>query len=863
MCSGSFGILDDELLLECPTVECGAQYCRKCIESIQGIPKKQVVTCLSCWKDVDPQRNLLIEKHLIWPNISKLYGMKNILDFQRTSKFLSCRTILKDIEFRRIHLQSRLDTFQNKLQRETAVSLQDECLINNVKTLYCDTEQLANQLKDIDRTMQHHDIDLQDISNKHKKSLKGFDHLCHRLMSLIEALRMNEGDLGMEEYDRDREKMDNSYKKNRLENLSIDQNVRSIDQSLRDLHSRKQLLTYQLKTIQRIFPSKDSLEQDFKETLVKSNCTLEKIDGLMEKLNCVRGNLRAIERCTDEYVALLSEGRQADIPGFRLIYLLELLRTQTEKLEVVQNFPNTLRLMHEWQNDYGTEDDFKPKILDLCETIETDVEELFHDQKCMYSIAYRIGVVGNTSVGKSALIMALSNITRFSSMVNLERSTFGYLQFDSFFQDKSSDAKKIPISFIDIAGATDHDNTRNIGNYIDLITKADCDLYMIVFDESFDRQNQSWLDHIETTLGRQCLLVRSKVDLLFHQFYREESGRRFQNTCHKKCDVRYALEKTRQHSLRNYEQQLQERQVFCTAVVQDQDLRDIPFGRFDLDKLRWELCRSAMTDPSLARVSRLLILASRAVLNTCFRRGYIISKTKYRLLAAGGSLIPFLDEVPAFLGREKIRQAFGIHDRSTISNTFQGAKNSLEDYLAGHQFTVPTDQLKSGYFKYLTPKADKPLVMRNGIGPSQSMQSTHENYNENTSSLSQQRRSNANLPGANIAGGGLAVAGVIGKGLDGVVRITFPAVSGAVRGFSIVGIVLGAILSPIFAAWSFYSSGKRMNRHLHLLCDDLQIILVYLIIHMCSQRCENVSLPSPIPLDENSSPSDENDDDDV
>ncbi|CAF4849263.1 unnamed protein product, partial [Rotaria magnacalcarata] len=40
-----------------------------------------------------------------------------------------------------------------------------------------------------------------------------------------------------------------------------------------------------------------------------------------------------------------------------------------------------------------------------------------------------------------------------------------------------------------------------------------------------------------------------------------------------------------------------------------------------------------------------------------FRRGYIVSSTRYQWIAALCSIIPFLDELPAFFGRDKIRDA--------------------------------------------------------------------------------------------------------------------------------------------------------------------------------------------------------------
>ena len=369
----------------------------------------------------------------------------------------------------------------------------------------------------------------------------------------------------------------------------------------------------------------------------KAKKKLAMMETVTEELSYLRGNLRAIERYTDEYISMLRDDKYPETPCARFIYLLEMLRTQTEKLQMADNFANTMRLMHEWQNDRSADDQFKPKIIELCQVIQQDLKMLPSERSCTYSIPYKNGVIGDTSVGKSALVMALGNITQFPTMVNQERSTSSYLQFDTFFYDKSQNSRHIPISFIDIAGAIDNDTSRSIGNYLDLITNTDCDLYMIVFDKPFHHHNQLCRDYIENTLGRQCLLVRSKADLPFGRFYEDETRRKYQDETYTNFDVRCAVNKTRQHSMKTFDDARLIERVFLTAAGQESSLTATDFGRFDLDKLKEELLRFATDDTQIARVCQLAILESRAAINTCFRRGYSVSKTKYRWLAATAS----------------------------------------------------------------------------------------------------------------------------------------------------------------------------------------------------------------------------------
>ena len=111
MCSNSFGILDDQLVLECTNRDCGEQYCSKCVECIQGASAEHSFTCLSC------QKNIHSKQYLIWPSIAKLYGTSSLLDLKDKLEFLSCQPILKDMDIRLLHLQSRLRTYKKNFIR--------------------------------------------------------------------------------------------------------------------------------------------------------------------------------------------------------------------------------------------------------------------------------------------------------------------------------------------------------------------------------------------------------------------------------------------------------------------------------------------------------------------------------------------------------------------------------------------------------------------------------------------------------------------------------------------------------------------------------------------------------------------------
>jgi len=232
--------------------------------------------------------------------------------------------------------------------------------------------------------------------------------------------------------------------------------------------------------------------------------------------------------------------------------------------------------------------------------------------------------------------------------------------------------------------------------------KASEGIIIQILQLQFSNHNRICQEHIEKKLERKCPLVWSKTDLLFSRFFRQSTGEKYVKTKSNNYDVNMALTKTKDHIIRTFDDKRLGYEVYLTAVACDNDLEDAPFATFDLDKLERKFVQLALTDCRAERICKLAILASKFVINTCFRRGYTVLQTKYRLLAAGASIIPLLEELPAYFGREKIRQVFGIHDSFPVKNAVCGTKDSFEEYLMEKEFTIPKEHLKSGHFEYLT-----------------------------------------------------------------------------------------------------------------------------------------------------------------
>jgi predicted nucleic acid-binding Zn-ribbon protein len=798
---------------------------------------------------------MLIEKHLIWKSMRKSYGIQSLLDLKKDSDEMFCHSILKDIKFRLIHLESRFITFQNNVNNENLSSLSDEQLINNVNDLYINLKKLTERINETDQEMEHHGIVVSDCLEKYKKDMKNFDRLCDTLMKVIEKLEVSSNNVTTDISDTQREHKKQLYRMSDLDKLSYEPNIKAIDDILHDLSFRKELLSSYLEMITSSIKNKPEQIDDHLE---KAKKKLERISDVEEEINLLCGNLRAIELYTHEYDELLRDDKFQDTPCSKFILLLEMMRVRTEELEISNHFPQTVRLMEKWQNDHGKDDEFKPKVLDLFKAVEMDVKYLLSDENWIYSLSYKIGVIGDGSVGKSALVMNLANTNEFSSMISVERSTFGYLQFDTLIYKDPRNDKIIPITFVDIEGATDTDKCQSTGNYIELIEKADCDMYIIVFDRPFNDHNRTCQEYIENILQRKCLLVRSKADLLFNRFFKEIVNKKYDKKDTGGIKERSALTKTEENSLVTFDDKRLSKKVYLTAAgCDDDDLKDAPFATFDLDKLKKKLVELAMTDIRVERICKLAIRASIAVINTCFRRGYTVSQTKYRWLAAGASLIPFLDELPAFFGREKIRQAFGIHDSFAVTNAVHKTKDSFEDYLMEKKFTVPEEYLKSGYFKYLRPTTTKQAITGSEAQPDTYVEEKSIYNIKINSPISQNTSIIVGQTAQNIARPTIVSLSIVGKVADDAARLVAPTTAAGLRTVSIASIVLGALLSPVFAAWSFYSTGKRMDEHLHLLCDDLVVILQYFAFKLCNDCCRSIQLPQLLSSDEDSSSSDD------
>ena len=791
------------------------------MQAVQGSRVKRPFICMACRKEVTPTRNILIEEHIIWKNMCRTYGSQDMLDLTNDSENNFNHLIRKSVQCRLIHLQSRFQTLQSLLDasRNTKVEQypKDQVLIDDVNRLYIQLENLTERLKRTEAEMERRGTMVDTCLEKYKKCMKNFDRLCELPTESVTTIenQPNRRDLCM-------------YK---LDMLSSEQNVPAIEDILEDIEFRERcfLDSKQIRSSSSQATTDDAIE--------KIDQKLRKLSDIKDELQHLLRHLKSLKNYIDEYDALLRDELFPHIPCSKFILLLERMRVRTEEFDISNNFSKTDALMRTWKNHHGTDDEFKPKVVKLCQALEEDVQNLFRNFNWVYSVPYKIGVIGCGSVGKSALVVNLTEVTTFSAMIDFERSTFGYLQFDTRVYKDPVNGRVIPITFVDIEGATDADSSESPGNYLQLIKKADCDLYIIVFDNLFSKHNRDYQEYIENELARQCLLVRSKADLLFSRCFRESYGKNYETKSSKEYHKKVVLNQIKNHAQKTFDDQRLDKTVYLTATMCEDNLKDAPFAEFDLKALKKKLIQYAKTDVRIERICYLGIRSAVRVINTCFRRGYVVSQTKYKWLSAGASIIPFLNEIPAFYGREKIRQVFGIHDNSTLTNFVNRTQNILEYYLIQRKLSIPKEKLKSGEFQYLIAKTTTatPEARPDSVIPTRDREVLIERACENITKT-------------------LSVTSTVG------IAVARNTATIGLRTASVVGIVANLVLSPVVAAWSFRSTGQGMNNELHSICDDLTVIFQYFILNRCEEFCSKIPPLSLTSSDESSSSSDTDDD---
>ncbi|CAF1216073.1 unnamed protein product [Rotaria sp. Silwood1] len=510
-----------------------------------------------------------------------------------------------------------------------------------------------------------------------------------------------------------------------------------------------------------------------------------------------------LNRCFTIYLNELNGNHDRTQKCESFVEICELLLYEIQQLELKKSFPSLNEKMNQWENTLFTNDQFEPKIIDVFRSLENDL-----GRNIIPGVPCRIGLIGETSAGKTSLSVALRRIqddytTNFqskelpniilSSPIGVYKTTYCQLEFE---HEYDNDKKVI---FVDIEGSTDTDLYVKSGNYFDQIKKADCDLYIIVFDHSFTDVHHQWQQYIVNNLNRTCWIVRSKVDELFIRTFKQDVGQDFY-LCDEMTRKKYAekiTQRVRELSISdNKGKELSD--VYLTFVSNENNTRNqnpsiLTYAQFDLEKLINDIINLPLSFHE-NRLQQIAMYATARVINICFRRGYALNVIKYKILAGFAAVVPFLDLAPRYFAREQIRQKFGVNNSSYFIKWWTGETDEFQVYLKEFKIEIDESGLKTS--------ALKNTFKLSGV--------SSQGKVTNASSAAVKTATGIATVGVSISNAGLRTAGV---GATSTVRV-----------LSVGLIVVGAVLTAGMCAWSAVSNGKQMYDYLNRLCDDLIFI---------------------------------------
>jgi small GTP-binding protein len=243
-------------------------------------------------------------------------------------------------------------------------------------------------------------------------------------------------------------------------------------------------------------------------------------------------NTNNINVAKEEYRKIISSSN--DLKDLALAYIEICEQLQSVIIDSEQNslFPITFALLNQWLHEQSDGKKFEPNIPSLFKAIDQDLVNQLTDS--VRAPRVKIGVVGYTSAGKSTLINRLLGFKFLTeegaASVSTNKSTYFPLQFDRKepLFDPTDSTKRTWVTFVDIQGEDEGKTTSSAkisaGNYLDELRKADCDIYLVVFNKELTDEQKEWINQIEEHLNRICLVVQSKVDVEFLEKFLQKSG---------------------------------------------------------------------------------------------------------------------------------------------------------------------------------------------------------------------------------------------------------------------------------------------------------------------------------------------------
>lgn len=574
------------------------------------------------------------------------------------------------------------------------------------------------------------------------------------------------------------------------------------------------------------------LIETFSEKIYKEIYISEDIQSLIQRAGTFIRTLKTIKRHVDElifshnddqlnqcftnYCNELKGDRENARQCENFIELCELLLNHIQNAEFKNFFPSLNEKIITWENTLLASDQFQPKAIDVFKSLENDL-----GLHIIPGVPCRIGLIGETNAGKTSLILSLRGIEYdyginfqsreipdriLSSPIGVHKSTYCQLEFEHQYDDRK-------VIFVDIEGSTDNDLNMKSGNYFDQIKKADCDLYIIVFEHNFTDVHRSWQQYILTQMNRTCWIVRSKVDELFIRTFKQDVGQDFSSsdeTIRKKYADKIVERVRKLGSADCSGKEISDIYLIFNPnnVTTDQSNSSIlEYAKFDLEKLINDIkyLPSSFHEDRLTQMS---VNAVARVINTCFRRGYALNAIKYKILAGIAAAIPFLDLIPRYFAREHIRQKFGVNTHMYIKKWWTGETDEFQDYLKLFDIEINESSLKTSALK-------SSFRLTNVSG---------QEGSKNRSTIAAKTVTGVAVASASLSDEAIKTVGV--------------GSTNALRVLSVGFMVAGVVLTAGMCAWSAVSNGKQMYDYLNRLCDDLILISGYVAIRVIRSNHE-------------------------
>ncbi|UJR36159.1 hypothetical protein I4U23_028893 [Adineta vaga] len=463
VCFGPFDIIPDRLPLECIEKSCNIQYCSKCVDTICKLHKNQTFTCMFCTKTNDrPKRNVLLENVFLWKPYTMRYGAQSTERLETIFNGPNLSDAIRRIESRRTHIQALQMTLKQSL-----ITLGDKDTLLNNNPHLIEAEQLnekldsfMKQLRSCERKIKEQSISLRGLINNYrtllrdshcKKSSKqeaaSFILLCEKLSAsdykVIEHIMTSD-----EQSIVTNPNLISLYQVDRLKNLVVKESLAFVNHILQDIVYRRDILQEKLQHVTDLYLN--SINHPFRTifseqhqhglTMMSSLNEYETKFGLFRDLyNDITIIMREYKdelttKTTDEHLQSSASEQIITFECSRLILVSELLRSETENINMRIIFPQLTKLAHQWKQ----KSDCDPKIYDLFAALEQDLLAIYEPNRNPRNlIPFRVGFIGNISVGKSSLVNRLRNRNSISSSLHrtlsptaVSQSTTGSLEFD-------------------------------------------------------------------------------------------------------------------------------------------------------------------------------------------------------------------------------------------------------------------------------------------------------------------------------------------------------------------------------------------------------------------------------------------------